>query len=378
MKKGIHILGLFGFYTLATLVLLVLVDRLFFKPKSDAEILQFGQERFVLLKEGRPNMRVKLTPSKAFHHAADNLERKPYMLACDERGYILPSKLNDIPDFELVFLGGSTTQCTFNDSLKRFAYLAGRLIEEKTGKRINSYNHGSGGAHSGHSLNTLLNKVVEHKPNYVVLMHAFNDFGTLVTHGGYWQKDQLYSNIKNINTRHKTIGTEGRSLLRTVFPGIDNYLKSNHSLQSDTSFLRQEKFDKQLSLEECKQLFRQNLLAFVQICKAYEITPIIMTQPHRLTEEKQDGAYHYWRMVADPRRTNYPLTYNELIEFEETFNQEIRTFCSSEKVILIDMEAEVPKQKEYMYDAIHFTDKGCEKVAEVIANTMVDSLGLFQ
>ena len=54
----------------------------------------------------------------------------------------MPSKVHDHPDLTLAFLGGSTTECIYVDENNRFPYLAGRLIEEQTGLKVNSYNAG--------------------------------------------------------------------------------------------------------------------------------------------------------------------------------------------------------------------------------------------
>ncbi|MCS6771121.1 MAG: SGNH/GDSL hydrolase family protein [Kiritimatiellae bacterium] len=140
-------------------------------------------ERVIRLREHAPNQNRWVRPTREYMQGVDSLERKFYRLATDENGFIMPSAIHETPDIELVFLGGSTTECLYVDETNRFPYLAGRLLESRTGLRINSYNGGHSGNHSMHSLNVLINKVLPMQPDAVILCHNINDFATLLYEG---------------------------------------------------------------------------------------------------------------------------------------------------------------------------------------------------
>ena len=53
-----------------------------------------------------------------------------YILRTDKDGFIEPSIIHDDADMEIVFLGGSTTECLYVREENRFPYLTGRRLED--------------------------------------------------------------------------------------------------------------------------------------------------------------------------------------------------------------------------------------------------------
>ena len=49
----------------------------------------------------------------------------------------------------------------------------------------------------------------------------------------------------------------------------------------------------------------------------------------------------------------------------ELYNDVIRR--DSARIMVIDLARKMPKNTEYFYDFIHFTNKGAEKVADILA-----------
>jgi len=131
--------------------------------------------RFIRLKESPPLMSYYLCPSKKDLEVSDNLQPKRYLFRTDRNGFIIPSEKHQNPDIVIVFLGGSTTECFFNEEENRFPYKADCLLEQELGKKINSYNAATSGNNSMHSLFVLMSKVLPLKPKAVVMMHNIND-----------------------------------------------------------------------------------------------------------------------------------------------------------------------------------------------------------
>ncbi len=151
------------------------------------------------------------------------------MLRVDRQGFIMPSKVHDHPDLTIAFLGGSTTECTYVDEDNRFPYLAGRLIEQQTGLKVNSYNAGRSGNNTLHCLNILLNKVVNLKPDIVVLMENINDLAILMYEKTYWNTNPSRSPIQERLPTFKTVGQDLRQTFYLVrdltFPNLSRELK---------------------------------------------------------------------------------------------------------------------------------------------------------
>ncbi len=137
-------------------------------------------KRYIKLREFPPGYAEVLLPTKELLTISDTAVRREYLIRSDDHGFIRPSKVHEHPDLVLAFLGGSTTECIYDDENNRFPYLAGHLLEEKTGLRVNSYNAAKSGNDSLHSLNIMLNKVVSLKPDIVVMMHNINELAVLL------------------------------------------------------------------------------------------------------------------------------------------------------------------------------------------------------
>jgi lysophospholipase L1-like esterase len=52
---------------------------------------------------------------------------------------------------------------------------------------------------------------------------------------------------------------------------------------------------------------------------------------------------------------------------QEVYNDVTRQVCRDSSVMLVDLARQMPKSSRYFYDAMHFTNAGSEKVAEIVA-----------
>jgi lysophospholipase L1-like esterase len=54
----------------------------------------------------------------------------------------------------------------------------------------------------------------------------------------------------------------------------------------------------------------------------------------------------------------------------DRFNEALRRKAEENGVLLIDLAREIPPEKEYMYDVVHFTELGSRRVAEIVAEKL--------
>jgi lysophospholipase L1-like esterase len=272
--------------------------------------------RFIALREYPVNKVIYDRPGMDIisNIAPNSIEHKHYKVSVDGNGFIGPSDIHENPDLKIVFLGGSTTECLYVDEFERFPYLTARLMEEKTNKKINSYNGGKSANESLHSINNLINKVLPLEPDYVVLMHNINDLVMLRLQGTYGYVGSLLSHVQS----YKTLFT------------IYSYPFKEHNSSN------QKMLDK----------FSQNLRMFVSISKINNIEPILMTQANRVFN---DPMYHQ-------------------------FNQQIRDISNQEGVELIDLAKLVPQEPEFIYDSYHYTAKGSRLAASLISETLANKI----
>ena len=96
----------------------------------------------------------------------------------------------------IVFLGGSTTECMFVQPELRFPHLAGKLIGERLGTRVDGVNGGKSGNNTMHSLLVLSAKVIPMRPDIVVLMHNTNDLAILARGESYWPDSGTFGHVQ--------------------------------------------------------------------------------------------------------------------------------------------------------------------------------------
>ena len=179
-----------------------------------SSINERGEARVLRLREWAPGT-VKLfaSPENRFNDPIGPVDRE-YELRIDQDGFIWPSVVHDKPDLEIAFLGGSTTESLYVRPDMRFPHRAGRLLEERTGLKINSLNGGKSGNTSMHALLNYLGKVAPRRPRFVVLMEGVNDIGLLNREKTYWNDDKGSSLLMS------EADLEGRSPIEDFVQGV--------------------------------------------------------------------------------------------------------------------------------------------------------------
>jgi len=333
-----------------------------------------GIKRYIKLREFNPLYRDVLVPDAGALRMSDGLVQKPYVLRVDRQGFIMPAKIHDHPDLTIAFLGGSTTECTYVDEDNRFPYLAGRLLERQTHLKVNSYNAGRSGNNTLHCLNILLNKVVNLKPDLVVLMENINDLAILIYEKTYWNTNPSRSPIQERLPTFKTVGQDLRQTFYLVrdltFPNLSRELKKMspfgrkvkgdefHGVRGQKITIDQEGLVREFSL---------NLQTFINICRARGITPVLMTQPSRLTESPDPLI----RKLMGSLEVSQGITYAEFKAAFDRLNQTIRDVGAQNQVLVIDLAREIPPVKENICDVAHFNDQGSRLVAARLAAGLI-------
>ena len=277
------------------------------------------------------------------------------LMRTDARSYILPSGRFEHPDATIVFIGGSTTECSAVEEQLRFPALVSTLLEQY-GLHVNSLNSGRAGNTMHDALNILLNHVAEDRPDAVVLMHAANDIGMLYHAGSYRPRmgGQLTPLLVGkwllqVASKHSALAARLRSAL------------SSGRVHKPGDFGRRGSLERErLPLARKPYLWR--LRGFVALARAFEIEPVLMTQPAI--------------SMRHPHRPAWLDLSNQAV-----FNDLIRQVARDEGVILIDLARHlaerVPDWDQPMvvfYDGIHVTDQGSSIYAEHITERLLETL----
>ena len=108
--------------------------------------------------------------------------------------------------------------------------------------------------------------------------------------------------------------------------------------------------------------FEMNLQSFIYLCKARNIIPVLMTMPSRF-KEKPD------KIILDTFK-NVSLDYSQFRDLFDLFNKSILKKAHENNIMVIDLAKEIPQEKEFIYDIVHYTDKGARKIAEIISDRL--------
>ncbi|MEW6657565.1 MAG: SGNH/GDSL hydrolase family protein [Thermodesulfobacteriota bacterium] len=318
--------------------------------------------RYIRLKEYRPLTRMMLPFPRGHLPFTDNLFTKKYPLEVDNDGFIKPSRKYAHPDRSLVFLGGSTTECMYVDAENRFPYLVGAILEQETGKKINSYNGAMAGTNSLNALDVLVNKVIPLQPRVVVFMENINDLSTLLYEGTYWNRNTSRSPIETLK-KSKLVG---KLLKEICIPNL-NYayrnLKSMFISAPGDEFAGVRGKKLQVDKDMLTREFAMNLQTVVDVCQIRGIVPVLMTQGNRITDHPDPVVAAY----VNRFRQDTGLSYRDFKEIYDAFNETIRRVGRRNQVTVIDLAAAVPPDKNHFYDMVHFNDQGSRYAAGIIA-----------
>ena len=320
-------------------------------------------DRNIELREYKPMLDTYVYPTDEYCKMMnpENLIKQKYRFRTDKNGFIMPSEIYPNPDLTIAFLGGSTTECLFVQEKTRFQNLSCRLLEEKRRKKTNSYNLGVSGMNSMMSINILINKLLPLKPDYVILMHNINDITTLTYTGSYWNK----SNRELITEKEKiSFWKKVRRIIFKIIPHIYTGIEKLTKRQNIDEWADYREKTYRIDTEKILTLYKNSLNTFINICKSWNIKPVLMTQPNRFLINKKPKAF----------LARWNFDYNDFYFTFNAMNNVIRKAAMQNNIILIDLEKEVPKDSLYIYDVVHLNDNGSILTSKIIANILDNNL----
>ena len=114
--------------------------------------------------------------------------------------------------------------------------------------------------------------------------------------------------------------------------------------------------------------FKRNLNSMIQIVQNDHVKLILATQPFLYNENLSK---------AEKKRIWFPQTFciNEKGEYPSIksmefgvnlFNSETKKIAEIHHIPLVDLEAHIPKNREFFYDDFHYTAKGNQLMAETL------------
>jgi hypothetical protein len=343
---------------------------------------RWGALRAIRLEEPRPGRVMECVPDAEHLDYSDGyLERRAYRYEADAAGFLMPSRVHEHADVTIIFQGGSTTEAVFVDPELRFPYLAGRLLEQAIGRPVNAYNAAVSGSYTLDSINALLNKHAALRPTFVVMMEAINDLQTLIfNHNDYYGR--VRNTVEGIEQRRgrrtpglgDSLAQLGTAIGRRTVPNLIaqataavRKARGQSAVPDEFAHVRHER--RTAAPDQIRARFRRNVELWVDVARAFGITPILMTQMSRFRDDAPAWRAHIRASIE--AKTCVPFDLSR--QLHEGLNQVLRDVGASRQVLVIDLERRIPQRSEFIHDLVHFNGNGSRLAARIISDEIAQA-----
>lgn len=280
--------------------------------------------------------------------------------------------------YRIFILGGSTV---FN-STTPYELSFPRLIEKQLQKeyptyRIEVLNAGRDGYTSEHSLIQYLFDIRDYHPDLIILLQGINDLyyscnSPGLTNGPY---ESDYSNnlgvLANIaKTYSASLSPVYVNIHFRTFDLLSHFLRYNFYSDITIPLIAKEQsqfpFGKSAKPEEMAYpslgAFTRNTNYLVRNITEDNTKLILLNQPYSYTEGSKKTFYMQQNCLTQDK---YPSV-ESLMQGITLFNNQTNVIAKANDIPFIDVASQMPKTSIYFTDDVHFTEKGNDRVAQVL------------
>ena len=268
----------------------------------------------------------------------------------------------------IVAIGGSTTECMFISEGKTWEDVLQKKLRIKfPALWINNAGF-SGHSTFGHII-LLHDYIGALKPHICLFLVGANDLG----------RSDLRANDSDFSlTRQKwLLDLAKRSkLVNAMLTITRNHLAKEKTVADNYAFSLTKNIPLQLydsviqNAVDAESLLLRNydsrLKELIRLCRLNNIEPVFITQPSLVGE----GIDSLTGVNLATYRLNDTTNGKQYWKRLELYNNETIKVAKASNTFVIDLAHELPKSSIYFYDMSHFNIPGCEKVAELVAESL--------
>ena len=313
-----------------------------------------------------------VSPEDRYLKHTTGLRRDRFRIVTNRDGLILGPREYDrqrsLNRCDILFMGGSTTECLFVHDSLRFAYRTAHLLSKRLNREIIGLNGALSGNHTFHTISNMVHTGLSYHPRVLVYMENINDLALLSKTGSYF--DAPPSRALSILNSEQRPGYV-RHWISAYLPNIyRHYLVMSARFESrkggSTAMVDEfEGYRSRGNREDIILLeFEKALKTLHGICQANGVKLVLMTQFNRLDSANRPFL----------KEINEHSGLSELSKWIPTYirmNQLIRDFSREHGIHCIDLDIEVPHTDRHIYDQVHVNDKGSAFVSEIIARELL-------
>jgi len=354
--------------------------RLFYTP----------EDRFLVW---RPNLARELYPASEIFPGIDGVSR----LITSSDGF-RADEFGDPGDYQILVLGGSTTECLYLDQPETWTQILQDLLNSQGGHTSWVGNAGRSGLNARHHM-VQVEYLLPQFPQIdaIVVLAGVNDFllTRLRNADGYNPRfmESAEARARAIPSAFKVVPADydlDRSnepfyrqtaiwrLLREVKSAILRKVAEENGeffVQDEVGqFYAQERARRHSSgpyldvlpdLTSALGEFRTNLNAIIDHAQKNGVRVVLMTQPS-IWREDLPSELDAWLWMGEDSQGRY-YSVGALAEGMAMYNQVVLEVCVERGVECLDLASLLPKDGTVFYDEIHFNENGARLVASALA-----------
>ena len=257
------------------------------------------------------------------------------------RGDEKPKNFNDV--FSIITVGGSTTECSLLSDEKTWPFLLGNKL--KSIQKNSWVNNAGLDGCSTYGNNILLDDyLLKLKPKMILFLVGINDKGK----ADFSNEDGFLIERKESFTTKLIKRSELANLLNNLYLAYKTQkVNIGHDVENpkemaEIKITEEEKIARVKKYSAFLPSYKVRLQLLVKKCIDNNIIPVLLTQA----------------------LLDNGLRFEEM----ELYNKTTKEVCAENKILCIDLANELPKDGNYFYDNMHYTNEGAEKVSEIIFN----------
>lgn len=286
--------------------------------------------RYITLLEFQPGLTANIMPPTSYLEKTNGtLQQENARLVIDGNGFMVSDRPLQQGDKKILLLGGSSIENLYIREDKRvLAGVESRLAEEEYDVKV--YNAAISNSHLLHIVNLLLNKGIALRPDYVVFFPTSGlDVMANEMENGFWNPGHALNTVRK---HGKELNMDMSCPLRNLNGFADE-----------------------------KRLLR----TMFDICHNFGIRLYVATWPVY-------GTYDEFAARIEPNREEFENADAQM----KALNQVIRDVCREKGGGLIDFEGamEALHRPDHFYDRNHPNVRGCELIAELTAQALLQHL----
>jgi lysophospholipase L1-like esterase len=270
--------------------------------------------------------------------------------------------------YRVLCVGGSTTfgAGILGDENTWPERLEARLSPALPDRRIEVWNAGVPGYTTAENVIYLSLRLVDFRPDLVVLYEGYNDFKPnrypgFVSDYSHWRDRDVTPPRPLLD--HLRFFVKMRALAARLDP------RPEASVRDPRSGKKLERFD--TVGEEGLAAFRRNLETMIAVSRTAGARVALATYAHPCTaanlEERPDLFVYLPGYLPN-------LTFKGVLDAFDRYNAAVREVAESRGALLVDAARSIPADPSLFVDHVHFNTKGADLFAEVVAEAILPAI----